>query len=601
MGEAVLAKRHSKSALARPGFFVGPHIVPLALSWIVLSAIVALSLFVLYMTFVPGVPTDPGYTLDHWKNIARPFLLTKVIPNTVIVGVGTVVVAVFFAGPLAWLLTRTTLPCRNLFMTLIAVVVIVPGFVTAMGWILLINKRIGLVNKAIAGLFGLQSVPLDMSNVYGMAWVMGLMLTPTVFFLISGPMRSMDPSLEEAAVVARANRWQTLLHVSLPLVWPGILGGAIYIFMTAISIFEVPALLGGAGKEPVLATELFYTVHPTQIGEGLSPPYGAAGAYGVLIAVPSLLALYFYQRVLARARKYEVITGKGYRPHLVDLGRFKYLGLGFVLFYLLLAVVLPLLMLVWSSLLPLLELPSMEALSKISLNNYYRALPALGGALIIRNTVLLMLSVTCLVLFFSFMISWIVVRTRLRIRNIMDTLAMLPHAIPGLAFAFALFMLGLAGARWFPWLPVQGTLAVIVLAHLLERLAYGTRITNAALLQVHRELEECARVCRARSLGIMWRVIVPLIKPSLVYAAVWTALLSFREVSIALFLQSYKSKVLSVAIWEIWSSGNLTIASAGAVMMVAVMGLLILLAMVLAGGRLLEADDSPEGQVFSTE
>ena len=218
------------------------------------------------------------------------------------------------------------------------------------------------------------------------------------------------------------------MRVSLPLVWPAIVGGAIYNFMTAISIFEVPAMLGGAsGKAPVLASELFYTVHPTTPDSAAAEiKYGAAGVYGVLIAAPSLLALHFYHRILAKAHRYGVITGKGYRPRDVDLGHFKFAGLAFVMLYLSLAVVLPILVILWSSLLPVVQMPSVEALSKLNFRNYEDLLIVVGGLSVIRNTIVLTVTVPLLVLFFSFMTSWIVVRTRIRGRGTMDTLAMLP-------------------------------------------------------------------------------------------------------------------------------------------------------------------------------
>ncbi len=568
---------------------VGSHFLPLVSSWALLSVVVVLSLFIFYMTFVPGLPTSPGWTLNHWTSVARPYVIMKVIPNTVIVGFGTVLIAVFFAAPLAWLLNRTSLPFRNLFMTLIAVVVIVPGFVKAMGWIMLLNPKIGLINRAIAGLLDLQRVPLSVSNPYGMAWVMGLMLTPTLFFLISGPMRMLDPALEEAATVVGANRWRTLWRVSLPLVWPGVLGGSIYIFMTAISIFEVPAMLGAAGgQSPVLASELFYAVNPASPETADEIAYGAAGVYGALIAAPSLVALYFYHRLLAKAHRYEVITGKGYKPAEVDLGRFKYLALGFILLYLVLAVVMPLLVLVWASLLPYLQMPSFEALTKLSLNNYRDLLPAIGGPIVIYNTIVLVVSVSVLVLFFSFMTSWIVVRTRIRWRRSMDTIAMLPHAIPGIAFAFAMSMLGIYFDVWLPWLPLTGTLIIIVICHLVNRLSYGTRITNAALLQIQSDLEDSAHVCGANNITTMWRIIVPLVKSSLVFACLWTALLTFREVSMALFLAGSKNMVISVGTWILWRQGELTTAAAAAVVMVGVLGMLLILVLGVGGGRLLE-------------
>ena len=538
-------------------------------------------------TLLPSMSEQRGVLTLH----LAASLLTEVLPNTLIVGFGTILVVTFFALPLAWLLNRTSLPFRDTFIALMAVVVIVPGFVKAMGWIMLINDRIGLLNKAIEGMLGLERVPLNVvNNPFGIAWVMGLMLTPTMFFLISGPMRAMDPSLEEAAGVAGMNQWRTTWWVSLPLVWPGILAGIIYIFMTAVSIFEVPALLGAAsGKVPVLATELFYAVKPgAEDAEDIV--CGAAGVYGILIALPSIVALYFYQRLLSRARYYEVITGKAYRPRDMDLGRFKWLGLGFVVLYMMLAAVLPLLVLLCASLLPYLQMPSSEALSNVNLSNYNDLLLNLGGARVIRNTIVLMVSVSLLVLFFSFMISWVVIRTRVRLRKTMDVIAMLPHAIPGLAFAFALVMLGILASKWLPWLPILGTLGIIITADVINRLSYGTRVTNAALVQIHSDLEECAQLCGLSNIAIMWRIIMPLIKPSLVFAGVWTALLTFREVTMALFLSESHNRVISVSVWYLWESGNLGVAAAGAVVMIAIMGALMWIILMLTGGTLIRQE-----------
>lgn len=563
------------------------NLVPLTSSWFVLSLVVGLLGFVFYMTFVPGLPTDPGWTLAHWTNVMSARMVAKVIPNTIVVGFGTILVATFFALPLAWLLNRTALPFRNTFITLMAVAVIVPGFLKAMGWIMLLNERIGLVNKALADLFGLARVPLSVTdNPWGIAWVMGLMLTPTMFFLVSGPMRALDPALEEAAAVAGNNEWSTTWRVSLPLIWPAILAGIIYTLMTAISVFEVPALLGAAsGKVPVLATELFYAVRPS--GPDVADlSYGAGGVYGVLIALPSMIALYFYLRSLTQARRYEVITGKAYRPRDIELGAMKWLGFGFVGLYLALAVVLPLLVLVWASVLPYLQMPSAEAVTKVSLINYRDLLAAVGGMSIIWNTAILVVGVAVLVLFFSLMISWVVVRTQSRFAKTMDVIAMLPHAIPGLAFAFALAMLAIFVSKWFPSVPFHGTLGIIVLANLITRISYGTRIANAALVQVQADLEECAELCGARNLTIICRVVMPLIKPSLVFAGLWTGLLTFREVTLALFLAESHNRVLSVSIWQLWQSGNVGTAAAGGVVMVAIMGVMVFATLKLAGGIL---------------
>jgi iron(III) transport system permease protein len=550
-----------------------------------------LVLFVVYMTFVSGLPTEPIFSLNNYKDVFDSYLFRRVIPNTAIVGVGTVLVTLFFSVPLAWLLHRTNVPLRELWTSLIAVAVIVPGFLKAMGWIMLLSPKIGLINQFLMYVFGLQEAPLSVTNVWGVAFVQGLMLAPTMFFLLAGPVRSMDSALEEAAQVTGATVWKTMWCVSLPMLWPAILGGSIYTFMSAISLFEVAALLGGIGQTPVLATELFLNTNP--IGEASAiPRYGMAGVYGLLIAVPSSVALYYYLRVIEQGHRYAVVTGKAYRPREFDLGRWRYLGLAFVFVYLALAVFLPFLVLVWASLLPHLAMPSVEALSLVSLKWYWGIMNIIGDTKVITNTIVLMTVTPVVVLFFSFVISWVVVRTRVRGRAWMDTIAMLPHAIPGLGFAFALTVIAILAAKWIPWLPLYQTLGVIILANAINRLSYVTRITNAALLQIGKELEESAQVCGARRWGTMWWVIAPLITPSLVFGGLWTALLIFREISMALMLSGPNNQVLSVRIWTQWESGSLSAAAALGVVMVLVMGCIIFAAQKLMGIRLVRQEPS---------
>ena len=550
--------------------------LPLFFAWFACVVVLLLVGFVVWMSFVEGSPIEPNLTLQNYSEAFDEYLIQRVIPNTIVVGIGTVAVVLFFSVPLAWLLHRTDLPYKELWITLIAVAVIVPGFLKAMGWIMLLNPKIGLINTSLIGLGFAQAPILNVNSLWGVAFVQGLMLTPTMFFLLAGPVKSMDPALEEAAQVSGATMWRTMRWVSLPVLWPAILGGAIYVFMTAISIFEVAALLGGIGRTPVLATELFLHMRPQQ-AESLMPRYGMSGVYGLMIAIPSLIALYYYLRVIQRAHRYSVVTGKGYRPRNFQLGHNRYWGLAFVFLYLLLAVVLPLLVLGWASLLPRLIMPSSEALSLVSLRWYRGIMDVIGGVPVIANTIILTVVTPLVVLFFGFMISWAVVRTSAWGRRFMDITAMLPHAIPGLGFAFALAVLAIVAVKWVPSLPLYQTIGIIVLANAVNRLSYVTRIMNAALLQIGKELEESAHVCGARRLGTISWVIAPLIKPSLLFGGLWTGLLVFREVTMALMLSGPNNEVLSVRIWHEWERGNLSEASALGVVMVLFMGTLICL------------------------
>jgi iron(III) transport system permease protein len=547
----------------------GEHWLPVVISIPMLVVVPVLVAFTLYMTFVRGLPTEPGYTIQYWLDIARPYLLFTVIPNTLVVSLGAVVISLGFGIPLSWFVNRTRLPgrFRSLIVVGMGLIVIVPGFIQAMAWQMLVNPTSGIINKAIEGIVG-QVIGVTINGLPGMAWVLGLVLTPSVFFMVSGAMRTLNSELTEAASIARLSGARTVFQIELPLVWPAILGAGLYAFMTAIAIFEVPAILnGGGGSRGVLSTELFYAVQPvTPVPE---IHYGAAGVYGCLIMLPSFFAMHFYLRELGKLQGYGVIAGRGYAARLIDLGQAKYLGICFACFYLALALGLPLLVLIWTAMLPWMQPPSMQAISSLTFDNFMHFLPAIGGWNPIINTVVLMVAVSVIVMLISFMTSWLVVRTKLKFRAAIDVVAFSSHAIPAIAIAFDLYLVSLSVGRW---VSLGGTLLVIALAHAIASFAPATRITNAALLQIHPQLAEAAQVCRAAEPISMLRVIAPLIKSSFLYGGVWTALLSAREVTMALFLVGRDNVVFSVAIWQLWQSGGRGLAAAAALCLIVIIG-----------------------------
>ena len=563
------------------GVFAKSYALPLILSSVPLIIILLLSLLIFYTTFSPRLPTTLEWTLQHWANLFDPRLWTDVIPNTLIVGLGAVAVALFFAGPMAWLIVRTTIPLKKTLLTCVALVMVLPPFVKSMGWVLLLNERVGIVNRILVGILPIESLSLSVNNVWGIAWVMGLTLMPTTFFLIAGPMRQMDPAMEEAASICGVSRFKTFFYVTMPLVWPAALAAGIFTFMTAISLFEVPAIIVGlGGGTPVLATEMFFAVYRE---DGTTIRYGAAGVYAVLMMIPSLVGLYFYFKVINKAHRFSVVTGKGYRPHDVDIGRWKWPALAFIGLFLLCAAVLPLLWLIWISLASF-RLPSLEAMAHLNFQYYDLGyiVSSFGGWEVILNTLLLIFWVCVGVIFFSIMISWVVVRTELKIRRLVDGAAILPHAIPGLAFAFAIFIAVLILQIKTGWIALVGTLSLLVTANVLNHLSYTTRVTNAALIQVHNELEEAARVCGLSPMKTIFFIVIPLIRPALVFATVWVALRTFRELTMALFLTGTDNKVMAVQVWLLWNEGGLAQAAAGAVVMTIGCGILLLIGFILA-------------------
>ena len=556
---------------------IGQHWLPLAIAAPMLLLVPLLVVFTLYMTFVRGLPIEPGYTLRHWLEVTRPYVLFTVIPNTLIVAFGSVLISLGFGVPLSWFVNRTRMPLKSLAVVCIGLVVIVPGFVQAMAWQMLVNPTSGILNKSLEYLTN-HTVTITVNSLLGMAWVLGLALTPAVFFMLSGAMRSLNSELSEAAAVARISTMRTLMQIELPLLWPAILGAGLYTFMTAIAIFEVPAMLGGGGgKLGVLSTELFYAVQPVTPVPQID--YGAAGVYGSLIMLPSFFAMYFYLRALGKFHGYAVVTGRGYASRPTDLGRAKHLGIGLLWLYLLLALGLPLLVLIWGSLQLNFRPPSAEALSNLTLRNFSQFFPAIGGWRPLVNTIILMAGVSVVVMLISFMISWLVIRTKLSFRGALDVTVFSSHAIPAIAIGFDLYLVALSLGRW---VPLAGTLFIIGLAHAIASLAPATRVTNAALLQIHPQLVEAAQICRARESVSMSRVIMPLMKSSLLYGGLWTALLSAREVTMALFLAGTNNVVFSVGIWELWRTGSQGLAASAALLLVAIIGAVAAITMSLA-------------------
>jgi iron(III) transport system permease protein len=526
-------------------------VAPALIAWATAAVILVLVGLVVWMSFSPGVPGEPGFTLNNYLALlGQPRLVTAVL-NTLQLGIGTLLVASLFGIPIAWLIARTDIPGRSLLVSLIAIEVLVPGFLKAMGWIMLLSPNIGLLNQLVQGALGLPAPPFNIFGIGGIAFVQGLSLMPTMFFLISGAMRSLDPALEEAAAAAGARPVTTVARVTLPLVGPAILAGMIYIFMIAIAIYDVPALLGGRGVT-VLSTELFSLVTPSS---GVLPRYGVAAVYGLCLVVPSAIALAFYFRTIKTAHRYAVVTGKGYRPRVTALGWWRWPALAFALLYVLLASVFPTLVLFWTSLLPGLQMPSAESLARASMAHYGDVFRVVGGTKVLINTAILVLVPSLLVLFLSFMISWVVVRTQSRGRYLLDTIAMVPHAIPGLVFAFAAAVAGILLNKWFG-IPLYGTLLLIVCIFVIDRVSFTTRVTNAALLQVHAELEEAAYLSGASRFQAMARVVIPLIGPSLMFGLIWNALWAVKEVTMPLLLTTPQNEVLAVRIWSLWASGN---------------------------------------------
>jgi iron(III) transport system permease protein len=516
---------------------------------VLIAVIVGVPLaMVVLMSLRTGFPGEGGpLTLANFISVYTDRGTYEVLENTVLFATGTVIVTLLFAVPLVWLLMRTDIPLKKTTYVLLTVGILVPVFLRTIAWILLLSPRIGLLNQWLSKIFGLEEPPLNLYNIPGMAFIQGVSFVPSAFFMLAAAYRSMDPSLEEAAYTSGVSKLRTFLKINIPITMPAIAAVMVYLFMTGIAVFEVPAIIGLPARILVLSSLIYTSATPLT---GL-PDYGTAGAYGGVMLLAGLILAYFYVRVVRQGKKYTVITGRGYRPRELALGRWKWPAMAFVFFYLVIEVFIPFLVLFWTSLLPYMQLPSAAALATVSLKNYL-TIPEYAGARPFINTAILMFAVPTATMVLSVLVSWVVIRTQVCFRGFLDTLAFVPHAVPGILLAVGLAYLGLAYRSIFP---LYGTVLIIVLAHTIHWIAYGTRATNSVMIQLHRELEEAGKVSGASTPRVVIRIVLPLIAAGLLNSWVWIGMLSYREVTMALTLYTRHNVVISTVVWQFWGSG----------------------------------------------
>jgi iron(III) transport system permease protein len=555
---------------------IGPNIlfgaVALVLLWLILVPLGQL-LLNSFRTGHPAVPT-PLTLQNYVVGFTNP-LTYQMIWNTVYFATAGTLLTVAIAVLFAWLTERTDMPWRNLAWSLLLVPLAMPGFLFAMAWIFLLDNRIGIVNIWLRALFAhlgwnFDTGPINIYSMGGMIFLDGLRGVTTVFLLIVGAFRAMDPNLEEAARISGARASTTFRRITLPTLLPALFAAFLYSFISSMESFEAPLLVGLPANIYVYSTMIFFSTR-------LMPSYGLAAAFAVSYCVLAIFLVIIYQRVaLRQTERFATITGKGYRPRVTRLGRWRWGAFALFATYFFLAVMLPLFVLVWAGLSPSYTQPSWEGLSKLSLVHFRRLLDEPGILPAVWNTLLITVTTATACVVLSFFVSWLVVRTKMRGRMILDGLTFLAHSIPGIVIALAFIFVYLQEP--FRSLQLYGTVWIISLALITQYVAFTTRATNAAITQVHKELEEAARISGVGRITTLMRVTLPLILPSFAAAWIWVAAHAVRAFSVPLMLASEDNLTLSVILWNIWDEQNaLTLAAALGVILIASLALLTFL------------------------
>jgi iron(III) transport system permease protein len=528
---------------------------------ILVSALVVLPPFFYLIQDSFTVPLPGFKTMLGIENYRRVVAINgwQLWATTLAFALGSSLLAIGLGFTAAWLLARTNVPFRQTVFVGAFLSLSAPLIVKGIGWILLLGPNNGLVNVWLRSWLGLHGTPIELFGLGGMILVEGLLWTPIALLLALPPLSAMDPALEEAAAMCGASRRQVLARVTLPLARPAILAVLLLSFIRALEAFEVPLLIGIPGGVVTVTTALYQSIH-----SGFVPRYGEASAYAVLLTVAVSVPLFLYYRATREGAKFATVTGKGFRPSRIDLGWWK-LPCALWVLIVPLSLCAPLLLMLWASFLPLYATPALADLGRMSFTNYAAVATRDDTVAGLWNSVVVGSVSASAVAALTLLMSWMVVRRRETVRWLLDVIVSLPLVFPGIVLGIAVLVQFLH----LRFIPVYGTLWIVIFALALKFLPYGMRFFYSSLLAIDRQLEESARMCGAGSFRVLRAIVLPLTMPALMATWIYVFMNAIRDLSTAVLLTGANNSIVSVVILNLWDNGEVPQLAALSILIVA--------------------------------
>lgn len=545
--------RHSFPLLRDPAL-----LIPLVGTGVlVYLAVLPLFMLLLGSFQVEVAPREFILALKNYRAAYASEYTYSTFKNSLIFAAGSSALTFALGALLAWLVERTNTPLRIIFIPLAVVPLILPGVLEAIAWIFLLSPKFGYLNMALMVLFGLESPPFNVFSLGGMIWVHAVGQVPLAFLMMVAAFKSMDPSLEESAMMSGANTWQTLRRVTLRLLMPTSASVLLILFVRTLESFETPALIGIPARIFVYTSEIYLAFNE------YPPDYGRGAALAVGLLILSAAGVWLYTRSTREGKRFQTVTGKAFRPRQFDLGPWRWVGFGFLIVYFLVVVLLPFLVMLWASFLPFFATPSWDALEKLTFENYQYLFGFRPFWDAMQNSIVLALMSASIAMVLTSLIAWIVYKSRLPGSWILDFLAFVPITVPGIVLGMALILLYVA----FP-LPIYGTIWVLLIAYVTRYIPYGMRSASGSILQIHSELEEAAGASGASWWQTFWRVTLPLLRPGFVAGWIYIFVVSFREFSTSVLLATGESRVLSILLFTMFEQGQVTVVAAIGILMI---------------------------------
>lgn len=555
---------------------IAPHrfnfLTPL---YVLVFSAVALMALVPVLALVLGslrdsAPGQPGnWTLENWANLASPGVIDTLI-TTIQVACLTTFFSMIVGTLLALIIHRTDFRWPNAMTGMLGLSFYFPSFILGMAWIV-IGSPGGLINDLLRELFDAEA-NLDIYSVGGIVLVMVLHQVPFVYLTMRGPVLGMDPSYEEAARTAGASAFTMLRRVTLPMLSYALASSTLLCLVMSLEQFGIPVLLGIPGRVTVLATQIYLLCR--------FPPtaYGLAAAIGLTLAAITAVAILF-QRRLARGGQAVATTGKAGRITPIRLGAWRWPANIFCGGYILMGLILPTIILLYTSLIKFFTGNPLNA--AYTFRNYISIWESEGTQLATLNTLLVSGGGALVGVMLGAACSYFTVRLKPTGYRLLDMLVMLPFGVPGVVLG-----LGLLWAYAYLPLPLYGTMTLIVLAYVTRFLPYATETAGARFVQLDRSLEEAAWTAGASRQTGVWRIVLPLSLPSLQSGYFLLFMAFFREISATILIFTASTSVLSVSIWSYFEQADWGMASALSILaMVLMLGIMSALLWAMPGAR----------------
>ena len=513
-----------------------------------------------------GLTAFGSFTLEKYVETYTDPAFYHVIANTLVFVLGSSVVATVLALFLAYLNNRTDIPFKVLFKVISILPMMVPHLLFAVSWALLLNPSNGMLNVALMNMLGLENAPFDVYSLPGMIMVEGLLDMPVAYLIIAPAMASFDVALEESSRVFGAGSWRTLLRVTLPVLRPAILAAFILSVVRGLAAFAVPSVLGMPGRVNVLSTYLYQ-----MIATGFAPDYGKAAAVGMSVLLTSITLIIVYRAMTAASEKYVTIAGRGYRPTTIELKGAKIPLFSVVTLLLFVLIVLPVIVLFYTSLVPYSMVPSMHAFSLMSWKHWIDVINDPISLLSLKNSIFLGIAGATLGVLLSIFVAYVIVKVKSRAAGVLESFSFLSFSFPGI-------VIGVGFMWFFVQTPLYATIWALLIGYIATYLPYGIRPLASAFVQLHAHLEESSLVCGASPLTTMRRIIIPLLTPGIVSAWILMASMFVRELTLSVVLSRPGTEVLAVQILRFADDGLWGRLSALGIIMIFISTSLVILA-----------------------